>query len=88
MASGAVIQYLQQIGIERIAAHERRLNSHLTEILLDRYGNTGWFRIIGPQAAAKRGGILTFEVQRPNAVGIAKDLDTKTRQSSNTIADC
>ena len=45
--------------------------------MLDRYGNTGWFNILGPQEASQRGGILTFEVKRPNALGIANALDAK-----------
>jgi cysteine desulfurase/selenocysteine lyase len=77
IASGTAVQYLQQWGMDRIAAHEQRLNGHLTEELLSRYGDTGWFRIIGTQEAAQRGGILTFEVKRPNAVGIAKELSAK-----------
>ncbi|HTY61943.1 MAG TPA: aminotransferase class V-fold PLP-dependent enzyme [Acidobacteriota bacterium] len=77
IASGAAIQYLQQVGIDRITAHEYRLNRFLTEELLDRYGDTGWFKIFGPQDPALRGGILTFEVKRPNAIGIASELDRK-----------
>ncbi len=77
IASGAAIQYLRQIGMEHIAAHEIRLNTYLTAELLRRYGDTGWFRILGPQDAAQRGGILTFEVHRPNAVGIAAELSEK-----------
>jgi selenocysteine lyase/cysteine desulfurase len=49
----------------------------LTQALLDRYGDTGWFRILGPENADRRAGILTFEVRRPNAVGIAEELDRK-----------
>ena len=78
IASGSAIQYLQQIGMDRISAHEKRLNRFLTEELLSRYGDTGWFRILGPRDAAQRGGILTFEVRRPNAVGIAKELNAKS----------
>jgi len=77
IASGAVIQYLQQIGMDRISAHEKGLNRFLTEELLNRYGDTGWFRILGPRDAAQRGGILSFEVRSPNAVGIAKELNAK-----------
>ena len=77
IASGSAIKYLQQIGMERIAAQEKSLNKFLTAELMNRYGNTGWFRILGPQDAQQRGGILTFEVKRPNAVGIAEDLSNK-----------
>jgi cysteine desulfurase/selenocysteine lyase len=78
IASGAAVKYLQQMGMDRITAHENRLNGYLTEELLSRYGDTGWFRILGPRDAAQRGGILTFEVKRPNAVGIAKELNRKS----------
>jgi cysteine desulfurase/selenocysteine lyase len=77
IASGTAIQYLQHIGMERITANENKLNNFLTEELINRYGNSGWFRILGPQDAQQRGGILTFEVTRPNAVGIAEDLSNK-----------
>jgi len=45
--------------------------------LLKRYGDTGWFHIIGPEDAGQRGSILTFEVNRPNAVGIADELSDR-----------
>ena len=77
IAAGAAINYLQQIGIEKISAQEERLNCYLTQTLLDRYGETGWFTILGPGDATMRGGILTFVVRRPNAVGIASELDAK-----------
>ncbi|KAF1085249.1 putative cysteine desulfurase [Sporotomaculum syntrophicum] len=77
IASGAAVQYLQQLGLDRIRDHETSLNHFLTEELLNRYGDTGWFRIVGPQDAAQRGGILTFEVKRPNAPGLAADLSEK-----------
>jgi cysteine desulfurase/selenocysteine lyase len=78
IASGVAIQYVRQVGMDRISDHENRLNSFLTEELMSRYGSTGWFRIIGPRDVTKRGGILTFEVQRPNAVGIAEELSEKS----------
>ncbi len=78
IASGTTVDYLQQIGMDRIAAHEERLNGHLTHGLLERYGELGWFHILGPQDARLRGGILSFEVHRPNAVGIASELDVKS----------
>jgi cysteine desulfurase/selenocysteine lyase len=77
IASGTAVQYLCQIGMDRIAAHEHLLNKYLTETLLNTYGETGWFRILGPQKSDRRGGILTFEVRRPNAVGVAKELNAK-----------
>ncbi len=78
IASGHAIQYLQQVGMDRIAAHEEKLNAFLTKELLGRYGDMGWFKIFGPQDPALRGGILAFEVKRPNAIGIATELDRKS----------
>ena len=77
IASGVAANYLQQIGMDRIADHETMLNKFMTAELLKCYDGTGWFRIIGQQDAAKRGGILTFEVKRPNAVGMAEELSAK-----------
>ena len=78
IASGTAVQYLQQIGMDRIREHEAGLNHFLSEELMKRYGDTGWFRIVGPQDASQRGGILTFEVKRPNALGIAVELSEKS----------
>lgn len=75
IASGAAVRYLSELGMDAIAAQERALNCFLTGELLNRYGDSGWFRILGPQKAEDRGGILSFEVQRPNAIGIADRLD-------------
>jgi cysteine desulfurase/selenocysteine lyase len=77
IASGTAVRYLQQIGMGRIGSHVGRLNSYLTKELLSRYGNKEWFRILGPRDPKKRGGVLSFEVRRPNAVGIAQELSRK-----------
>ena len=37
----------------QIAAHELTLNRYLTDELMKRYGDLGWFRIIGPQDAQR-----------------------------------
>jgi cysteine desulfurase/selenocysteine lyase len=77
IAAGAAVEYLNRVGMDKIRAQEKLLNSHLTAQLMDRYEDGGWFRIIGPREASKRGGILTFEVRRPNAVGIAEELSDR-----------
>jgi cysteine desulfurase/selenocysteine lyase len=74
IAAEASVDYLDRVGMDRIHAHEARLNAYLTEQLMARYGDTGWFRILGPSNPHLRGGILTFEVKRPNAGGIAYEL--------------
>jgi cysteine desulfurase/selenocysteine lyase len=77
IAAGKAIIYLQGIGLEKINNQMNLLNDFLTGELLKRYGDTGWFRILGPQDASQRAGILTFEVKRPNAVGIAEELSDR-----------
>jgi cysteine desulfurase/selenocysteine lyase len=78
VAAADAVKYIQNIGLDKISGHETRLNNYLTGKLLDKYGKTGWFRIFGLQDAANRGGILTFEVKRPNALGIAEELDVRS----------
>jgi cysteine desulfurase/selenocysteine lyase len=88
IAAGAAVKYLQQIGMDDISAHEHRLNSYLTEQLLDRYGDREWFRILGPRDAVQRGGILTFEVKRPNCMGITEELDERSNVMIRDGAFC
>jgi cysteine desulfurase/selenocysteine lyase len=78
IAAGTAVAYLQKTGMDRIHKRMNYLNKYLTEKLLEKYRDTGWFRIIGPEDASQRAGILTFEVKRPNAVGIAEDLSEKS----------
>ena len=77
IAAGAAVEYLQSIGIDNISSWENKLNDFLTKQLLERYGDAGWFKILGPRDAGNRGGILSFEVKRPNAVGISEELSTR-----------
>lgn len=88
IAAGEAVKYLQSIGMNLISDHERELNSYLTEQLLNRYGDKGWFRILGPRHASNRGGILTFEVKRPNCMGIAKELDERSNVMIRDGAFC
>ena len=78
IAAGTAVEYIRNIGFDEISARTNRLNSFLTGELINRYGDTGWFRILGPADAEKRSGILTFEVRRPNAVGIAEELSERS----------
>jgi cysteine desulfurase/selenocysteine lyase len=77
IAAGTAVEYLKRVGMDKIGAQEHVLNSFLTTQLMDCYGDRGWFRIIGPREAHKRGGILTFEVRRPNSIGIAEELSDR-----------
>jgi cysteine desulfurase/selenocysteine lyase len=78
IAAADAVKYILNIGYDNISTHEAMLNTFLTEQLLDSYGDTGWFTILGPRDPKLRGGILTFDVRRPNALGIAEELDAKS----------
>jgi cysteine desulfurase/selenocysteine lyase len=88
IAAGAAVRYLQAIGMERIKAHEVELNRFLTERLIGRYGDTGWFSILGPRPAEARGGILSFVLRRPNCVGISQDLSDRSNVMIRDGAFC
>jgi cysteine desulfurase/selenocysteine lyase len=77
IAAGVTIQYLQKIGMDCISTQCGRLAGFLTKELLDSYGDTGWFKILGSKNGHQRSGILTFEVKRPNAFGIADELNKR-----------
>jgi cysteine desulfurase/selenocysteine lyase len=77
IAAGAAVEYLLEVGMDNIGAQEKLLNAYLSKKLLEQYGGLGWFNILGPSDPAKRSGILSFEIKRPNANGIAEELSEK-----------
>lgn len=77
IAAGKAVEYVTGIGLENIYTHVNSLNQYLTHALLQEYGDSGWFRIFGPEDASERGGILTFSIKRPNPLGITSDLSAK-----------
>ncbi|HUK50114.1 MAG TPA: aminotransferase class V-fold PLP-dependent enzyme [Terriglobales bacterium] len=88
IAAGTAVKYVQQIGLDKISSQESELNRYLTNQLLNRYGEEGWFNIIGPSDASERAGILTFEIKRPNCTGIAEELDEKSNVMIRDGAFC
>ncbi len=78
IAAGTTVEYLQRVGLEKINEQMYSLNKFLTEQLLSEYGDAGWLKIFGPKEISQRGGILTFEVKRPNALGISEDLSERS----------
>jgi len=88
IAAGVAVKYLQQIGMNHISSHENQLNKFLTDELLKRYGDIGWFSIIGPRDVTERAGILTFEIRRPNAMGISEELDQRSNLMIRDGAFC
>jgi cysteine desulfurase/selenocysteine lyase len=56
---GAAIDYLGDIGMDTVRAHEREL----TRYALERLGDVAGLRVIGPPSADARGGVISFELE-------------------------
>jgi cysteine desulfurase/selenocysteine lyase len=71
VALAAAIEYVEGVGLERIAAHEQRLLAHAT----DEVGRLPGIRLIG--TAAEKAGILSFVVEgiHPHDLGTILDTD-------------
>lgn len=66
----AAIDYVQQVGLDRIHAHEVELNRHAYEQTRDIKG----LRILGPDAA-QRGGIMSFLLPGVSPMDLAELVD-------------
>ncbi len=67
----AAIDYLQAVGLEAIDAHEHAI----TDYALGRLAEVPGLRIIGPQTAAARGGVVSFVLDDVHPHDIAEILD-------------
>src|SRR5438270_6288727 len=67
---GAAFDYLDQVGLDRIRAHERDLTAYAVEALLEVPDVT----VYGPPAA-ERGGVVSFDVKGIHAHDLATILD-------------
>lgn len=68
---GAAIDYLGELGMDRIAAHEHAL----TEQLLAGLAQRPWVRVVGPATAVDRVGAVAFDVQGVHAHDVGQVLD-------------
>lgn len=69
IALGAALGYIESIGLENIRAHERALTEYALKGLEGAFGDT--IRIIGPQDAKERGGIIAFSLDHIHPHDIA-----------------
>jgi cysteine desulfurase/selenocysteine lyase len=69
----AALTYLEGLGMENIAAHERGLTSYALEHLLARFD--GRVRIIGPGTVINRGGVLSLDVEGVHPHDVGQVLD-------------
>ncbi|AWZ25040.1 cysteine desulfurase [Rhodococcus pyridinivorans] len=68
---GAAVRYLQNIGMDAVAAHEHEL----TAAALAELGGIDGVRIIGPTTAEQRGGAVSFVVDGIHAHDLGQILD-------------
>ena len=70
----AAIDYLEQVGLERIHQHEARLTAYAVERLEERYGDD--LRIFGPRPDPEwRGGVISFAFGDIHPHDVAQVLD-------------
>ncbi len=67
----AALDYLERVGLEAIDAHEHAI----TEYALGRLAEVPGLRVIGPQLAASRGGVISFLLEDVHPHDIAEILD-------------
>jgi cysteine desulfurase/selenocysteine lyase len=71
IAMGAAIDYLDELGIDAIHAHEQQITAYLHEQLLAVPG----LRALGPKQGAERGGVVSFLIEGTHPHDIASLLD-------------
>jgi cysteine desulfurase/selenocysteine lyase len=70
---GAAIDFLNEVGLDNIAEHEHKLTAYALEKLSAVEGMT----IYGPLNAAKRAGLITFNIQDVHPHDVATVLDAE-----------
>ena len=68
---GAAIDYLGELGMERVRAHEAELTAYALEVLTEIPG----LRVLGPLEVARRGGAISFAVEGIHPHDIAEICD-------------
>jgi cysteine desulfurase/selenocysteine lyase len=68
---GAAVDYLGQLGMERVRAHEQALTAYMLERLAEVPG----LRVVGPASAARRGGLASFTIEGIHPHDIAELVD-------------
>ncbi|HEV2074629.1 MAG TPA: SufS family cysteine desulfurase, partial [Thermoleophilaceae bacterium] len=68
---GAAIDYLSDLGMEAVRAHELELSGYA----LERLGEVPGLRVFGPREAERRGGVIAFEVEGIHPHDVAELCD-------------
>lgn len=67
----AACDYLSEIGMDRVAAHDEALTTYT----LDRLAERPWVRVLGPRAPARRVGAVAFTVEGVHPHDVGQVLD-------------
>jgi len=70
---GAAIDYLRDLGMAAVAAHEREITAYA----LARLGEVSGLRVLGPTEAVDRGGAVSFELAGIHPHDVAQVLDSR-----------
>ncbi|MFZ1381600.1 MAG: SufS family cysteine desulfurase [Scrofimicrobium sp.] len=69
---GVALDYLSELGMDRVAAHENRI----TEYLLDRITKLEGIRLLGPSDAIERTGAVSFVIEGVHPHDVGQVLDS------------
>jgi cysteine desulfurase/selenocysteine lyase len=69
----AAVRYLEALGMDNVAAHERVLTADALHRLADTFD--GRVRVIGPADTTERGGVISLDVEGVHAHDVAQVLD-------------
>ena len=70
---GLAVDYLSELGMERVHAHEQTLTAYALERLIEIPGLT----LYGPQDASQRGAVMAFSLDRIHPHDLAQVLDAE-----------
>jgi cysteine desulfurase/selenocysteine lyase len=70
---GAAVDYLSDLGMQRVIDHDRSLTAYAQKVLYDRFGDD--IRIFGPAGTEDRGGVLSIALGDVHPHDLAQVLD-------------
>ncbi|WIM68877.1 cysteine desulfurase [Corynebacterium breve] len=73
VALGAAVEFLQQVGMENIQAHEHTLTAYA----LEKLGGIDGLSIVGPLTADQRGGAVAFNLEGVHPHDLGQVLDSE-----------
>jgi cysteine desulfurase / selenocysteine lyase len=68
---GVAVEYLSDLGMERVRGHERELTAYM----LERLASVPGLRVVGPPEADRRGGLASFTIEGIHPHDVAELVD-------------